>query len=143
MTGWAAEIPLKAVQTLEGYQAVVLGAPLFIFKWHDDAHRFLKRHRAALAQRRVAVFALGPLGSSEEAMRGSRAQLDKDLAKYPWLEPIALEMFAGKYDPEKLIFPHNLMAAGPASPLRAIPAGDYRDWDAIHAWASELIEQLR
>ena len=38
----------KEVRTLEGYDAVVLGAPLYMFRWHKDAKHFLSRHRQAL-----------------------------------------------------------------------------------------------
>ena len=52
--------PARQVRALEGYRAVVLGAPLYIGRWLKDAHRFLARHQEGLAQRPVAVFALGP-----------------------------------------------------------------------------------
>ena len=34
--------PIRKVQTLEGYSAVVLGAPLYMFHWHKDARHFYK-----------------------------------------------------------------------------------------------------
>ncbi len=47
--GFAVDIqPLREVRTLAGYQAIVLGAPLFMFHWHKEALSFLSRHRAAL-----------------------------------------------------------------------------------------------
>ena len=52
--------PLSKVRTLESYSAVVLGAPLIMFHWHRDAINFLSRHRIALSERPVAIFALGP-----------------------------------------------------------------------------------
>ena len=66
-------------------------------------------------------------------MRNSRRQLDKELAKYLWLKPVALEMFAGKYDPSK---------PGMSFFERLLPARDYRDWAAIRAWANGLSTQL-
>ncbi|MEJ2711561.1 MAG: flavodoxin domain-containing protein, partial [Anaerolineales bacterium] len=49
---------IRQVRTLEGYQAIVLGAPLYMFRWHKDALRFLARHRQTLASGLpVAVFA--------------------------------------------------------------------------------------
>ncbi len=54
--------PMRQVRTLEGYHGIVLGAPLFMFRWHKDALRFLSRYRQALAERSVAIFALGPTG---------------------------------------------------------------------------------
>ncbi len=81
--------PLKEVKTLEGYRSVVIGAPFYMFHWHKDAVAFLKRHHEALTQRVVAVFALGPFNDVEKEWQGVREQLDKELAKSPWLDPIA------------------------------------------------------
>ena len=135
--------PMRKVRALEGYRAVVLGAPLHISSLHKDAQRFLSQHREALSEWPVAVFALGPTHADEQERQGSRAQLEKELAKYPWLTPVALEMFGGKYDPAKLRFPDTLIAALPASPLHGLPASDARDWTAIRAWAGSLAAQLQ
>jgi len=125
--------PMREVRTLAEYSAFVLGAPLFMFHWHKDALRFLSRHRKTLTERPVAVFALGPTHApcDEKEWQDSRAQLDKELAKYPWLKPVALEMFGGKYDPAKLRFPIKQLAG-------ETPASDLRDWAAIRAWAAGL-----
>jgi menaquinone-dependent protoporphyrinogen oxidase len=129
--------PAREVRTLAGYSAVVLGAALYMFRWHKDARRFLSRHRKALTERPVAVFALGPVHDphDEEEWQASRAQLDKALTKYPWLRPVAQELFGGKFDPESLGFPLSLFAGSE-------PASDIRDWDAIRAWASNLAAKL-
>ena len=125
--------PLSKVSTLAGYSAVVLGAPLFMFRWHKDALRFLSRHRQALMERPVVVFALGPTHDphDEKEWQDSRAQFDQELAKFPWFKPAAFEMFGGKYDPAYLRFPLNLLAGKE-------PASDLRDWTAIRAWAAGL-----
>jgi len=130
--------PARQVRSLAGYGAVVLGAALYMYHWHKDALRFLSRHRDALAGRPVALFALGPthFPHDEEEWRNSRAQLDKDLAQLPWLAPVAVEMFGGNYDPQKLGFPLRLLAG-------AEPASDIRDWPAIRAWAEGLAGKLR
>jgi menaquinone-dependent protoporphyrinogen oxidase len=125
--------PMRKVSTLAGYTAVVLGAPLFMFRWHKDALRFLSRHREALKERPVAVFALGPTHEpyDEKEWQDSHAQLDKELAKFPWFKPAALVMFGGKYDPALLRFPLKMLAGKE-------PASDLRDWAAIRAWAADL-----
>ena len=130
--------PMQDVRTLDQYQAVVLGAPLYMFQWHKDALQFLARHREALTQRPVAVFALGPFHAEEKEFQGAREQLDKELAKFPWLTPAAIAIFGGKFDPQKLTFPHNLVPA-----LKNMPASDIRDWPAIRAWASDLAAQFQ
>jgi menaquinone-dependent protoporphyrinogen oxidase len=124
---------MSQVESLDQYEAVVLGAAIYNTKWHAEAHQFVARHQAALTQRPVAIFTLGPLSSSESAMQNSRRQLDKELAKYRWLKPVAVQVFAGKYDPKK---------PGMGFFERLLPARDYRDWKAIRAWANALPAQL-
>jgi menaquinone-dependent protoporphyrinogen IX oxidase len=54
------------VRTLAGYRAIALGAPLYMFRWHKHAHRFLSRHREALSAPPVAIFALDPFHDDEK-----------------------------------------------------------------------------
>jgi menaquinone-dependent protoporphyrinogen oxidase len=126
-------LPLREVHTLTDFNAVVLGTALYMYHLHKDAQRFLSRHRKALEERPVAVFVLGPTHDpyDEKEWHDSRAQLDKELAKYQWFKPVALELFGGKFDPAKLRFPLNLMAGSE-------PATDIRDWTAIRDWAGDL-----
>jgi len=129
---------LQKVQNLDQYRAVVLGAPLYMLHWHKDALYFLARYRTTLMQRPVAIFALGPLHADEKEYQASRKQLDRELAKFPWLTPAATALFGGKFDAQKLTFPHNLVPA-----LKKMPASDVRDWAAIRAWASDLSVKLQ
>lgn len=125
--------PMHDVKQLDQYDAVVLGAAIYNAKWHPDAHQFLPQHQEALSQRLVVIFALGPLSPSDAARRNSRRQLDSELAKYPWLKPVAMGMFVGKLDPAKLGFFERL----------GTTASDHRNWDAIRAWANALPAQLQ
>ena len=126
--------PMQEVKSLDRYNAVVLGAAIYNAKWNVDAHQFVSKHQDTLTQLPVAIFTLGPLSASEAAERNSRRQLDNELAKYPWFKPVAVEIFAGKYDPSK-----------PGMGLfdRLLPARDLRNWDAIRAWANALSAQLQ
>jgi menaquinone-dependent protoporphyrinogen oxidase len=129
--------PAGKVRTLEAYRAIVLGAPLMMFRWHADARRFLSRYRKTLAERPVAVFALGPthVPYDENEWGDSRSQLEKALAEFAWFKPAALEIFGGKFDPKDLRFPLNLLAGSE-------PASDIRDWKVIRAWAEEIMPLL-
>jgi len=130
--------PMREVATLEGYSAAVLGAPLYMFRWHKDARRFLSRHGGALGKLATAVFALGPFHEDEKEFREAREQLDKELARHPGFTPAAVAVFGGTFDPAKLRFPFALVPA-----LKQMPANDIRDWSAIREWAAALPEKLR
>jgi menaquinone-dependent protoporphyrinogen oxidase len=128
---------MKDVKSLEGYQGVVLGAPLYMFRWHPDARRFLPRHRKALEKLPVAVFALGPFHDKEEEWQEIRRELDKELAGFPWLNPVSRAVFGGKFDPSALRLPWTLLPA-----LKKMPASDIRDWPKIKGWAAGLTKWL-
>ena len=131
--------PIRNVRKLEGYGAIVLGAPLYMFHWHKDARRFLSQHRKILADNLpVAIFAGGPFGKGDgNEWQEVRTLFDRELAKFPWLTPISVEIVGGKFDPTKLRFPYNLIPV-----LKKMPASDLRDWVAIRAWANSLAAQL-
>jgi menaquinone-dependent protoporphyrinogen oxidase len=131
---------IRKVRNLDVYQAVVLGAPLYMFRWHKDALRFLARYRQSLAGGLpVAVFAGGPIETHNgNEWLETRSQLDKQLAKFPWFKPVSIEIVGGRFDPENLRLPWKLLPA-----LRQRPASDLRDWESIHAWARSLPEQFQ
>ncbi|MDR3577871.1 MAG: flavodoxin domain-containing protein [Anaerolineaceae bacterium] len=130
--------PARQIRTLAGYRAVILGAPLYTFHWHRDALNFLSRQAAELMRLPVAIFALGPFHEEEEELQGARQQLDSALAKFLWLQTTSVQVFAGKFDPEKLGFPFRLLMAWPADPMRQAP----RNWPQIDAWAEAMASEL-
>src|SRR5512141_581461 len=59
--------PVRKVRTLEGYTAVVLGAPIYMFHWHTDVLHFLSQHRKVLTGAvPVAIFTGGPFSTGDE-----------------------------------------------------------------------------
>jgi len=110
--GLAVDLQLiRKVRILEGYSAVVLGAPLYMFHWHKDARHFLSQHRKILADHLpLAIFAGGPFAKGDgNEWQEVRAKFDLELARFPWLTPISVQIVGGKFDPAKLRFPYNLI----------------------------------
>lgn len=132
--------PARQARDLQGYQAVVLGAPMYMFRLHGDAKNFLSRHQKALSSGLpIAIFAGGPFGEAEEKVWTEvRGHLDRELANFPWLKPLAVEIVGGKFDPTRLRFPYNLIPA-----MKSQPASDLRDWEAIRAWAVDLAGKIK
>ncbi len=121
--------PIEAVEILDACDAVVLGAAIYNAHLHPEAHRFLSRYQETLMRLPLAFFVLGPLSTSDAAMLRSHKQLEKELEKYPWLKPVALEIFVGKIDPSKMSVFERFVSP---------PATDHMDWDAIRTRVNEL-----
>jgi menaquinone-dependent protoporphyrinogen oxidase len=124
-------VPAGDVRSLDGYDAVVLGAALYMGRLHADARRFLRRHHGELEQRTTAIFAMGPRTLSEKDVASARHQLDAGLAALPLLRPVEVAIFGGVVDPAQLRFPFSRM-----------PASDARDWTEIEAWADRVAAAL-
>jgi len=119
------------VEDLTPYDGVVLGGALYFGRWHQDAARFLAKHRREFAEQPPAVFALGPKCADDHGLAESLAHLDKALAKIPEVKPRSIAVFGGVIDPAKLRFP-----------LSRMPASDARDWNAINEWADDVATKL-
>jgi menaquinone-dependent protoporphyrinogen oxidase len=117
-----------AVRDLTGFDAVVVGAPLYVGRWHRDARVFLRRFSGALGSRPLAIFALGPLKEDGSDVAGAQRQLNAALAESPVRAADAV-LFGGALDPALLHFP-----------LDRMPKADVRDWVRIRAWARGLPE---
>jgi menaquinone-dependent protoporphyrinogen oxidase len=129
--------PMRDARRLESYEAIVLGAALYIGRLHRDARHFLDAHREELRARRVALFVLGPIHAEEGEFTVARNQLRRQMGKYPWLAPVTQQVFGGRWDPAKLGFPLSWLPA-----TRGVEASDARDWAAIRAWAGSLPGRL-
>jgi menaquinone-dependent protoporphyrinogen oxidase len=124
---------MKDVSSLADYRAVFLGTALYMGHIHADARRFLAAHQHSLEKLPVALFVLGPVHNDASEWPAARAQLAREIAKFPWFAPINVEVFGGKFDPDKLKFPFTLLPV-----LSKMPASDARDWDAIRRWTERV-----
>jgi menaquinone-dependent protoporphyrinogen IX oxidase len=83
--GISAEIRrIEENPSLEGYEAVIVGAPM-ILGWHRAALRFVRTHQAALSRLPVAYFftAMRLTDTGAAAVDGVPLALDPTLAKPP------------------------------------------------------------
>ena len=132
-------LPADRVGDLSGYGAVVLGSGVYIGQWRKEAAKFLKANEAVLAEKPVWLFSSGPTGEGDpvELVQGWR---------FPGgLQPVAdrigprdMAIFHGSLDASKLNFLERWMIKN----VKA-PAGDFRDWEAIEAWAEAIAAELQ
>jgi menaquinone-dependent protoporphyrinogen oxidase len=128
--------PINSLPPWKPYTAVVVAAALYMGRLHRDARRFLAERQEQLTRLPVALIVPGPVGSDQRDWASAQQQLDKELARLPWLQPVAQKIAGGKWDPAKLGWLFRLT-------LRKIPAADTRDWEAIRAWAGALAGTLQ
>jgi menaquinone-dependent protoporphyrinogen oxidase len=130
---------LQEVRGLGGYQAVVLGSGIYLGRWLKEARRFVEVHAAELAQRPTWLFASGsitgdpPVGDDPNAMG---AGLVERLVEST--QAHELKLFAGKLDLGRLEFAERASVR-----MAHASEGDYRDWQAIDAWAAAIARQLQ
>lgn len=121
------------------FGAVVLGSAVYIGRWRKEAARYLKTHEAALAQRPVWLFNSGPLGQGNAAEQAGELGFPKSLR--PIADRIAVRdvaVFFGAVDLDRLNPLERWMLKNVKS-----PSGDFRDWDAIAAWAAGIAAALK
>jgi menaquinone-dependent protoporphyrinogen oxidase len=125
--------PARSVTGVARYDAVVVGGGLYAGRWQKDARRFVRRHRAVLAERPVWFFSSGPLDASAAErdippVRGvQRAMIRLDVRDHVTfggrLEEGARGRMAGMI-------------------LRSGKGGDFRDFGVIEAWARGIADAL-
>ena len=152
-------VPLEKVTSLDGYSAIVLGAPMIV-GWHRGALAFLKRNQAALGQKPLAIFVtcVNLTRTGETSQEGVPLFIDEKLPKAPknparlgikenystpknyltpilkLVKPVSIGIFGGSLQYFSMKWwqvPFVLMA------IQAAP-GDKRNWKAISEWASQL-----
>ena len=128
---------MKTVGSLAGYTAVVLGGPLYMGSMEKTVRLFVAKYLAELTEVPVAAFAVGlaPKDPRPEAVGFAMESLKKAVSP---ISPVSMVLFTGKLDPAKLNFLMRKFMA-----MAKIPSGDFRDWDAIAAWAHELTEKMQ
>lgn len=139
----------RDVGDVTGYDAFVIGGAAYMFHWLGDATSFVKKHRAVLAQRPTWLFSSGPIGPELVDKDGNDVLVTTRPKEWPELaamiHPQGEQVFFGAWDPRQppVGMAERLMHLMPASAMNAMPAGDFRDWPAIDAWAAEIAGSLQ
>jgi menaquinone-dependent protoporphyrinogen oxidase len=125
-----------------GFDAYVIGSAAYMFRWRKDARRFVRRNVDVLATRPVWLFSSGPVGTDRVDAKGNdvlAGAIPKEFAEFETaISPRGTQVFFGAFQLEKLRGVDRMAKWAPAA---AMPVGDFRDWDAIEAWAADDLDQ--
>jgi len=132
---------LGGVRSLDLYDAVVIGSSLRASRWLGGMTRFLSLFREDLANKPVAIFAVALTARTLEGSRRVLAEsLPPLLERYPSVKPLSAQAFGGvlDYDRYNLVVRALMRKAAEREGWPTSGFQDYRDWQAIRAWAHEL-----
>ncbi|MFC1975464.1 flavodoxin domain-containing protein [Chloroflexota bacterium] len=133
--------PVQAVSDLTPYRAVVVGSAIHSSAWLPEAAAFVATHRETLREVPVAYFLSCltlAVADTDKTRRQVAAYLDPVRQQIPEIQPIDTGLFAGVLDFSKLPYPNVYRLVWPFTAGGEATEGDYRDWQAIRAWAGGL-----
>lgn len=126
--------PPGDVETLEGYDAVVMGSAVYMTQWTESARAFISRFTKQLRELPVWAFSCGlsgvPNGEAQDPRRVGPALLQ--------INAIDHQTFKGRMEFTNLNLRERSIAR-----MGSAPEGDYREWDKIRAWARQIVEDLK
>jgi len=126
--------PVEEVSDPGSYEAFVIGSAIYYGSWMKEATEWVHRNQAVLAERPVWLFSSGPLGTE---VKDTEPQ-PKEMAEFQQaIRPRDERIFFGALDHNRLSFAERMV-------LKAVraPEGDFRDWQAIEAWAASIAADL-
>ncbi len=129
--------PVKSLNNLSGYSAVVLGSAVRAGKLLPEVTDFVKAHKEELRKLPVAYFVAGMTlrEDTPEKRKIVDAYLDPLRAE---VAPVDAGLFAGKMDYSKLGFFERIIIKN----MIKTPEGDLRNWPEINNWAEKLLPKL-
>jgi menaquinone-dependent protoporphyrinogen oxidase len=138
--------PVEKVDRAEEYDAFIIGSAAYMYHWLKEATQFVRKHHTLLAGRPTWLFSSGPIGpetvdkSGRDVLETTRPREFAEFADA--VNPRDMRVFFGAFDPDAppVGIAEKIMALTPAR--KAMPAGDFRDWAQIEAWAEGIADEL-
>jgi len=128
-------LPVSAIDDLEEFDAILIGAPINGMQWLPEAVEFVEKNQAALKEISTSYYLVSYLMNS--GGKRWKKMIDKSLNKVSALvKPLMIGKFDGRIEDEFGAVPRLLFGVKKGTPL------DLRDWDAIRDWAKEYIQKL-
>jgi len=126
--------------TIQDYDAIIIGSPIYIGKWLPGIKKLLKRHHEAIEALPFAFFVTCTYIGDDTPERQAYAKenyVEKNLEKYTAVKPLDIGILGGQFEYAELYpFESFLMK------LAGFEEGDFIDDTKIEAWAKGAAEQL-
>ncbi|HRF94781.1 MAG TPA: flavodoxin domain-containing protein [Aggregatilineales bacterium] len=124
--------PIRELTDISKYDAAILGSSIRVGSWLPEMVDFMKDNLSRLQNMPVAFFTvcLTLSEDTQENRETVRHYLDP---VRQLVNPVTEGYFAGKMDYARLSLPVRWMV----KKMKA-PEGDYRDWNKIRKWATDL-----
>ena len=121
--------PASEVGSLETYDAVILGTPIYMGQPRKEIKELVDREAAVLKSKSVHTFAVS--GTIKDGKPETRGTIEDALAPLnEMVGAVRSEVFAGRIRYKSV----SLLFRTIAKAMKA-EEGDWRDWNAIRAWA--------
>jgi menaquinone-dependent protoporphyrinogen oxidase len=121
------------VDSVETYDAVVLGSSVYVGRWAAAARSMVDRLASGLAVRPVWLFSSGPVGTPP-VPAGDPDEIPSLMTR---LGARGHRTFAGALDKERLALAERAVVA-----LLQAQSGDFRSWPDIRDWAHLIAHDL-
>jgi menaquinone-dependent protoporphyrinogen oxidase len=139
--GMTADVkPVEKIKSIEGYDAVIIGTAVMMFKLKPSVVKFAEKHKAELGRVPVAIFlvCLTMAKDTPENRKTASGFLDPLKAN---VKPVSEGLFPGRVRFKDLPYPQKLLTFLPAF-KKAVPEGDYMDWLKTEKWVNEISGKL-
>jgi menaquinone-dependent protoporphyrinogen oxidase len=128
---------VNEVETLDHYDAVVLGAPVYDQSWPPEANAFVAGNREALAARPLWLFSVGAFGDTKRLIGPLTHKEPKGIAEIrAELRPREYRVFQGVIHKHQWPFWSRLFFHAFGGRF-----GDHRDWAEVEAWADAIARE--
>lgn len=125
------------IRRVGDYDGAIIGSGIRIRRWLTEARELVRENEETLARMPVAYFAVSLTLAHKRADGGEVAEAESYAHQperiAPSVHPVATAAFAGALFLDRLSLSERALTAA-----FGVPAGDYRDFDAIRAWAVEV-----
>ncbi|MGX1161263.1 menaquinone-dependent protoporphyrinogen oxidase [Arthrobacter sp. SLBN-100] len=131
---------VEEVESVSGYDAVVVGSAIHNQAWLPAALLFFTRHVPQLAKRPVWAFSVGMSEALPKPFRKRGAALQQERLERAQFQEVPLrghKVFSGVYKAAQMPAPLRLLFR-----LTGGRFGDLRDWAAVDAWTDQITAQL-